>query len=535
MAHTELNAVIVGAGFGGVYQLKKLRDAGYKVKLLESGSDYGGVWYWNRYPGARVDSAIPHYEFSDHELWKDWSWTERFPGSAELRKYFAHVASKWDLQKDTVFDCFVDKAIWDDEEKRWRVVTATGSEYTAKFLLLNTGFAAKRYIPDWEGVDTFKGTLIHPSYWPHEGLNLRGKRIAVIGTGSTGVQLATELARVASHLTVFQRTPNMALPMKQEHYDPPAQALPREQYSDLFTHRKDSFSGFSFNFIPRSTFADTPEQRREVYEDMWAQGDFQFWLATYVDMLFDARANEEAYNFWCEKTRARIEDERVRDILAPQKQPHVFGCKRISLENGYFEIFNQENVTLVDTSKTGSPIECITEKGIRTTQGEHEFDAIVCATGYDAVTGGLTQIDIHGRGGVSLKDAWKEGAKTYLGMASHGFPNMFFTYGPQAPTAFCNGPTCAELQGDWILNIMDHVRRHNFSTVEVQEKAQEEWKELIWKLANASLLPSVDSWYMGTNIPGKAREPMIYLGGVPTYYKRLEDVAEKGYEGFTLV
>lgn len=382
---------------------------------------------------------------------------------------------------------------------------------------------------------TLAGTLIHPSYWPHEGLNLRGKRIAVIGTGSTGVQLATELARVASHLTVFQRTPNMALPMKQEHYDPPAQALPREQYSDLFTHRKDSFSGFSFNFIPRSTFADTPEQRREVYEDMWAQGDFQFWLATYVDMLFDARANEEAYNFWCEKTRARIEDERVRDILAPQKQPHAFGCKRISLENGYFEIFNQENVTLVDTSKTGSPIECITEKGIRTTQGEHEFDAIVCATGYDAVTGGLTQIDIHGRGGVSLKDAWKEGAKTYLGMASHGFPNMFFTYGPQAPTAFCNGPTCAELQGDWILNIMDHVRRHNFSTVEVQEKAQEEWKELIWKLANASLLPSVDSWYMGTNIPGKAREPMIYLGGVPTYYKRLEDVAEKGYEGFTLV
>jgi cation diffusion facilitator CzcD-associated flavoprotein CzcO len=378
------------------------------------------------------------------------------------------------------------------------------------------------------------GTLLHPSFWPHDGPDLRGKRIAIIGTGSTGVQLATELAKVAGHLTVFQRTPNMALPMKQVHYDPPAQAFPRDQYPDLFTHRKDSFSGFSFNFIPRSTFADTAAQRREVYEDLWARGDFQFWLATYVDMLFDPRANEEAYNFWCEKTRARIQDEQARDVLAPRKQPHAFGCKRISLEKGYFEIFNQEHVRLVDVSEKGSPIQCVTEKGIKTKAGEHELDVIVCATGYDAVTGGLTQIDIRGRDGVSLKDAWKEGAKTYLGMASHGFPNMFFTYGPQAPTALCNGPTCAELQGDWILTVMNHTRQRGYSTVEVQEQAQQDWKELIWKLASASLLPTVDSWYMGTNVPGKSREPLIYLGGVPTYYRTLEKVAEKGYEGFTV-
>lgn len=327
----------------------------------------------------------------------------------------------------------------------------------------------------------------------------------------------------------------MALPMKQIHYDPPAQALPREHYPDLFTHRKDSFSGLSFNFIPRSTFTDTSEQRREVYEDLWAGGDFHFWLATYADMLFDPRANEEAYNFWCEKTRARIQDRNIKDILAPQKQPHAFGCKRISLENGYFEIFNQENVTLVDASRTGSPIQCITEKGIQTKEGEHEVDIIVCATGYDAVTGGLMQIDIRGRGGVSLEDAWKDGTKTYLGMASQGFPNMFFTYGPQAPTAFCNGPTCAELQGDWILNVMNHAKQHRLTAVEVQSQAQEEWKDLIWKLASASLLPAVDSWYMGTNVPGKLREPLIYLGGVPTYHNTLEEVAEKGYEGFTLV
>ncbi|KAF3044627.1 hypothetical protein E8E12_005538 [Didymella heteroderae] len=531
----ELDAVIVGAGFGGIYQLKKLRDAGYKVKLLESGSNYGGVWYWNRYPGARVDSAIPHYEFSDPVLWKNWSWSERFPSSAELRKYFAHVALRWDLRKDTVFDCFVEKAIWDEGEKRWQVTTATSLEYTAKFLLLNTGFAAKRHIPKWEGIDAFKGVFLHPSRWPHEEPDLRGKRIAVIGTGSTGVQLATELAKVAGHLTIFQRTPNMALPMKQDRYDPPVQALPRDQYPDLLAHRKDSFSGFSFNFIPRSTFADTPEQRREVYESLWAQGDFQFWLATYVDMLFDPRANEEAYNFWCRKTRTRIQDERVKEILAPLKPPHAFGCKRISLEKGYFEIFNQENVTLVDASKDGSPILSITATSVKTKKREYEVDVIVCATGYDAVTGGLTQIDIRGRGGLSLKDAWKDGAKTYLGMASHGFPNMFFTYGPQAPTAFCNGPTCAELQGDWIFNIIDHAQEHRLAVAEVLEQAQQEWKELIWKLANASLLSSVDSWYMGTNVPGKPREPLIYLGGVPTYYKTLEEVAEKGYEGFALV
>ncbi|OSS54205.1 hypothetical protein B5807_01398 [Epicoccum nigrum] len=529
-----LDAVIVGAGFGGVYQLKQLRDAGYNVRLLESGSDYGGVWYWNRYPGARVDSAVPCYEFSDPDLWKDWTWTQRFPGSAELRSYFAYVAEKWDLRKDSVFDCFVEKAAWCDIEKKWSVTTKDGKRYKAKFFLLNTGFAAKRHIPAWEGMDNFKGTLLHPSYWPQEELNLRGKRVAIVGTGSTGVQLATELNKVASHLTVFQRTPNMALPMKQVQYDPPTQALPREEYPDLFSHRKDSFSGLSFNFIPRTTFADTAEQRRQVYEKLWAEGDFHFWLAAYCDMLFDRKANEEAYNFWRDNVRARIHDAQVADILAPMQQPHAFGCKRISLETGYFELFNRDNVTLVDTSEAGTPIKSITAQGIRTRDQEHIFDVIICATGYDAVTGGLTQIDIRGRSGTTLQQAWSTGVKTYLGMASHDFPNMFFTYGPQAPTAFCNGPTCAEMQGNWILQIMEHMRERELQVVEVEEQSQKEWKDLISELASATLLPTVDSWYMGTNVPGKLREPLMYLGGVPTYYKALEEVAEKGYDGFQL-
>lgn len=322
--------------------------------------------------------------------------------------------------------------------------------------------------------------------------------------------------------------------MKQVQYNLPTQALPRKEYPDLFTHRKDSFSGLSFNFIPRCTFADTPSQRLEVYDKLWAEGDFQFWLATYWDMLFDPKANEEAYTFWRDKVRARIDDEKVKDVLAPMKQPHAFGCKRVSLENGYFEIFNRGNVELLDVSEKGAPVQCVTERGVRTKDREHEVDVIVCATGYDAITGGLTQIEIRGRSGVTLKDAWEDGANTYLGMASHGFPNMFFTYGPQAPTAFCNGPTCAELQGDWILNVLDYMKECEMMTVDVQEQAQKEWKELIWKLSSATLLPTVDSWYMGTNVPGKAREPLIYLGGVQKYYKTLDEVAEKGYEGFDL-
>lgn len=358
--------------------------------------------------------------------------------------------------------------------------------------------------------------------------------MAIIGTGSTGIQLAQELSEVADQLTVFQRTPNMSLPMAQVEYDLPKQALPKPEYPALFSGRTDSFSGFSFNFLPRSTFDDSPEERQKTYEELWSKGDFQFWLATYYDMLFAKEANNEAYKFWCEKTRAKINDPKVADILAPKEQPYAFGCKRISLENGYFEIFNKPNVSLVDVSKNGTSIEEITEKGLKTTEKEYEFDYIVSATGYDAITGGLAQIDIKGPSGESLKEHWKDGAKTYLGMAVPGFPNMFFTYGPQAPTALCNGPTCAQLQGDWILRAMNHMKERSLKKMDAQKEKEDEWKELIWKLANVSLLPSVDSWYMGTNIPGKPREPLIYLGGVPTYYKTLNETAANGYTGFSL-
>ncbi|KAK6860366.1 hypothetical protein PG995_004002 [Apiospora arundinis] len=531
----ELDALIIGGGFGGVWQLKHLRDAGYKVKLVECGSDYGGVWYWNRYPGARVDSAVPAYEFSDPDLWKTWSWKQRFPGSAELRAYFAHVADVWDLRRDSQFDTFVESATWDDAEAKWTIKARAEQGiqvYKAKFFLPNTGFAAKRYIPDWKGIDTFKGTFLHTSYWPQEGLDMKGKKVAIIGTGSTGVQLATDLVPLVSELTVFQRTNNTCMPMRQVDYKDGEQEIPRDEYPDFFKGRTNSFSGFDFNFLGRSTFDDDPETRRATYEKLWASGDFRFWLATYYDMLFTPEANREAYNFWRDKTRAKINDARVRDLLAPMKQAYSFGCKRISLENGFFEIFNEPHVHLVDVNET--PIEEITPKGIRTSEKELEFDYIICATGFDAMTGGLKQIDIRGPSGQSLSEHWKEGTYTYMGMSVSGFPNMFFTYGPQAPSPFCNGPTCAQFQGDWILALMNHMRDAGLKKVEAEEESEKMWRKHVLDTANATLLPTTRSWYMGDNIPGKPREPLLYLGGVPTYYKKLEDNTAHGYTGFKL-
>jgi cation diffusion facilitator CzcD-associated flavoprotein CzcO len=317
--------------------------------------------------------------------------------------------------------------------------------------------------------------------------------VAVIGTGATGIQIAQELSKVASQLTVFQRTLNMSLPMSQVDYDLPNQALPKSEYQDLFAGRKERFSGFSFDFIPRSTFDDTPEQRLKVYEELWKEGDFKFWLATYRDMLFSKEANHEAYNFWRDKTRAKIIDPKLAELLAPMEQPYAFGCKRISLENEYFEMYNKPNVSLVDISDKGTPIQEITETGIKTADKDHDFDYIISATGYDAITGGLKQIDIRGSSGESLSEYWKDGVKTHLGMAVAGFPNMFFSYGPQAPTALCNGPTCAELQGNWILQAMDHMKEKSLRKMVAQKQSEEQWKELVWKLADASLLPSVDS------------------------------------------
>lgn len=382
-------------------------------------------------------------------------------------------------------------ATWDENELKWTIHTQQGGIFKAKYFLLNTGFAAKRHIPDWKGIDSFKGVFLHPSYWPHKDPDLKRKRVAVIGTGSTGVQIAQELASVAGELVVFQRSPNLALPMGQVNYSNGDQACPKETYPDLYRGRKSSFGGLDFNFLDRGTFSDSPEARREVYEQLWKEGDFKFWLATYNDMLFDKRANNEAYFFWRDKTRARIHDPHVQDLLAPMEPPYPFGCKRISLERGFFEIFNESHVSIVDVN--AMPIKEITENGIRTSEREWSFDFIICATGYDTFTGGLTDIDIRGANDESLKEHWKNGTYTYLGMASSGFPNMFYTYGPQAPTALCNGPTCAQAQGDWIVDLIQHMEKEEKRAVEALRGSEEQWRQTILNIANSTLLPAAKS------------------------------------------
>jgi cation diffusion facilitator CzcD-associated flavoprotein CzcO len=406
--------------------------------------------HWNRYPGARVDSTIPHYEFSDPDLFTEWKWSQRFPGSAELPDYFQYVAKKWDLVEDTEFSTLVTGAVWDEVSARWTIYTKsdTNTVYRCQFFLPNTGFAAKPHIPDWKGIDSFRGTWIHSSYWPKEEPDLRDKKIAVIGTGSTGIQLVQDLAPLASEFVLFQRTPNLALPMKQVQYDAhDAQAVSREQYQELFKGRSQSCGGFDFNFLNKNTFDDSEEDRRRTYEDLWSHGDFHYWLATYQDMLFDDRANTEAYEFWYvlpiplsvahkglplerankhqhrrDKVRARLPNKSLWEKFAPTKKPHAFGCKRISLENGFYEQFNRPSVHLVDVNET--PITEVTPKGIRTSQKGREFDYVVCATGFDAITGGILLMNVQGRKGIRLQDKCKGGVKTFLGLSIGDFPNM---------------------------------------------------------------------------------------------------------------
>ncbi|KAF2255213.1 cyclopentanone 1,2-monooxygenase [Trematosphaeria pertusa] len=526
----SIDALIVGGGFSGIYQLHKLRSLGYKVLLVDAGSNYGGVWHSHQYPGLRVDTETPLYQFSDPDLWQDWTWRQRFPNGAEIRAYFDYVAEKWDLRRDTEFNAFVQAAAWDEEEGKWTVSTRDGRRYKTRYFLPCLGHSAKRYIPDWKGIDSFKGALLHPSDWRQTQPDLSGKNIAIIGTAATGVQLAQALSKTASHLTIFQRTPNTALPLPNVDYESPSKRPSSAATRHALAARLDSFGGLNHNALPRATFDDPPEIRLATYEQLWGP---DFLLAPYRDLFSNEDANREAYTFWRDKTRARIKDPKTADVLAPMAQPYAFGCKRIALESDYFDLFNEPHVKLVDLKAT--PIEEITERGIRTAAEEMDFDVVVCATGYDSVTGGLSQIDITGaNGGTTLKEHWKDGVKTYLGMCVSGFPNMLFTYGPQAPTAFCNGPTCAELQGDWVVNLLEFMRENSLTRLQAKGESEDEWKEKIWSLANATLLPKVRSWWMGDNIPGKPREPLIYLGGVPAYYKTLNEVAADGYCGFEL-
>ena len=527
-----LDALIIGAGFNGLYQLYRLRERGFSVRVFDAGADLGGIWYWNCYPGARVDSHVPNYEFSMEEVWRDWNWSERFPGWDELRRYFHHVDKKLNLRGDVQLNTRVTAAAFDAQRSEWLVHSSDGRQTRARFLIPCMGFAAKAYVPDIPGLETFAGPCYHTARWPQDGLDMTGRRVGVIGTGASGVQVIQEAGKVASQLTVFQRTPMIALPMQQRRLDEQTQREMKKDYPDVFRRRAASSSSF-FDIVSdkRSALEVSEEQRLEVFEAAWQKGGFHFWAGTFRDVLDNEEANLLAYEFWRDKTRARIRDPATADKLAPMQPPHPFGTKRPSLEQWYYEVFNQDNVTLVDVRE--QPIQEITATGVRTAERLHELDVLVLATGFDSSTGGFTQIDIRGSKGTSLKETWVEGVRTQLGIAVPGFPNLLMLYGPQSPTAFCNGPTCAEVQGDWVVDCLSHLREHGLSRIEATEDAAEIWCRRIDEIAEESLLPLADSWYMGANIPGKHRQ-LLYYPDVQEYMAQCRDSAAAGYVGFEL-
>ncbi len=525
-----LDALIIGAGFNGIYQLHRLRELGFRVRILDAAADLGGVWYWNCYPGARVDSHVPNYEFSIEAVWQDWNWTEKFPGWDELRRYFTHVDEKLGLSPDIEFNSRVTRAEFDQSRNEWLVGCDDGRIFRTRFLIPCTGFAAKSYTPDFKGLDSFSGPCYHTAHWPQQGYDMTGQRVGVIGTGASGVQVIQEAANIAAELTVFQRTPILALAMQQQQLDVATQTVLKQDYPENFRKRRTAGSSFfDIEADKRSALAVTEEEREAIFEAAWQKGGFHFWAGTFSDILTNADSNQLAYAFWREKTRMRITNPATADILAPRLAPHPFGTKRPSLEQWYYEVFNQDNVSLIDLRQ--DPIVQITEHGIHTGSTQIDLDLLVLATGFDAGTGGLTQIDIQGTTGKSLKETWADGVDTHLGIAVPGFPNMLMLYGPQSPTAFCNGPTCAEIQGEWVVECLQYLRRRQLQRIETTEDQARHWTRHVQEVADGTLLPLADSWYMGANIPGKHRQLLNYPG-VQSYMEQCRLCALNDYEGF---
>ncbi|EAT80284.1 hypothetical protein HBH56_096900 [Parastagonospora nodorum] len=533
--HTP-DVLVIGGGFAGCYLLHHLRLRGFTAKIIESGTDLGGTWHWNSYPGARVDSQWPVYALNIPEIYRKWKWSEHYPGHEEIKRYFRFVGEELGLYRDCVFGETVVDVGWDEGSKSWKVRTEKGLLVHAKHVIACTGFAAKRYFPDWKGLDTFKGEMHHSSFWPKGGVDVKGKKVAVVGTGATGVQIIQEWAKEVGDegkLTVFQRTPQLGFPMQQRKISEEENEEMMAEIEGIMETSRRTRGGFAFDSERvLKTFDHDEEERERYFTNLWEKGGFRFHGMSYSDMLTDEKANDEAYKFWAKKVRARIKDPRKRELLAPLKKPHLLGGKRPSMEQWYYDIFDQPNVDIVDVR--ANPIEEIVPEGIRTADGTlHEFDTIALATGFDSVTGGLKAINIRGTEGL-LKDKWEKGIWTHLGMTVSSFPNFFIVYGPQAPTAFANGPSAVEPQADWIIAVLDDMRKQGKQRIEATEEAEKKWKERVIAHSVATLRHTVPSGWNGGNIPGKVQEPLSYAGGLSEYRERIDEVRQQGMTGFTV-
>ncbi|PFH59852.1 hypothetical protein XA68_11772 [Ophiocordyceps unilateralis] len=509
--NVEVDALIVGAGFAGIYMLKTLRERGYKAVIFDAAEGIGGAWRWNCYPGAAVDSEVPQYEFSWPEVWKTWNWKTNYPNYTELRAYFDHVDKVLDIRKDCSLNTVIVGAKFDTERGVWNVGTKDGRTAIAKNLILATGVSARQYVPDWPGMDKFKGTIYHSSFWPEDEIDVRGKKCAVIGTGASGVQVIQNWGPKAGELKVFQRTPNMALPMGRRDLGVEEQEAKKMCYPELFKYRETSFAGFHYDWNEKNTFDDPADVREALYEKAWAGGGFRFWLSTYKDTLINPEANKEAYKFWAKKVGARVEDARKRELLAPRDMPHYFGIKRPCLEMTYYDQFN------------------LTEDGTH-----YELDVIAVATGFEIVTGGMTQLGLQSINNTLLSEEWAQGAKTYLGTTVSGYPNMFHLYGPQSPTIFSNGLSSIEPQGRWVADCMGKMSAKRIKYINPTQEAAKGWKEHITELTNMTLFPTTNSTYMGGSHPQKVSEPVCYAGGIPAYMAKIRGALD-ALEGFEVV
>lgn len=527
---TDFDAVIVGAGFSGLYMLHSLRnDLGFSARVYEAGTDVGGTWYWNRYPGAKSDSDSYIYCYSfDKQLRQEWEWSERYPGHEEIRSYLEHVADRFDLRRDIRFSTQVVDATFDEDAKHWTIRTNKGDTVSARFFIAAVGSLSALNKPAFPGRDTFEGDSHHTAHWPHEGVDFTGKRVGIIGTGATAIQAIPLIAERSDHLTVFQRTANYAIPARNGPVDPEVTKARKAEYDAVWDRLRQSYFGFEHYFIERSALDDSPEERERELQSRWDDGGFGLWLANYQDMFFDKEANDAISEWVRERIQERVDDPETAEKLTPRDHP--FGTKRVPLESNYYEAFNSGNVELVDVRET--PIEEITPTGLRTEDAEYEFDILVYATGFDAMTGPLNKINIRGRGGQLLRDKWAEGPRSYLGLTVADFPNMFTITGPGSPSVLSNMPVSIEQHVEFISRIISDMRERGVEVIEPTQKSEDEWTAHSQEVAHSTLLPQSATWYMGANIPGKPRVFMPYLGGVGPYRQKCDEIAANDYEGF---
>ncbi|MBW8271486.1 flavin-containing monooxygenase [Caldovatus aquaticus] len=525
-------AIVIGAGMSGLYQLHRLRELGMRVRVFEAGTGVGGTWYWNRYPGARFDSESYSYGYSfSRELLEEWDWSEHFAAQPETLRYLNFVADKLDLRRDIRFRSRVTAAHYEEATRSWTVTLEDGTRHRARFLITAVGPLSAPTLPRIEGVETFRGEAYHTARWPHGPVSFAGKRVAVIGTGATGVQVIQEVAKTAAHLTVFQRTPNWCAPLHNRPITPEEMRRIRAGYPEIFRRCQETFSCFLHTPDPRGTFEVTPEEREAFYEKLYSEPGFGIWVGNFRDMLTDPAANAEISAFVAKKIRQRVKDPQVAEKLIPKD--HGFGTRRVPLETGYYEVYNQPNVRLVDLRET--PIERITPAGIRTGEAEHAFDMIIYATGFDAITGSFDRIDIRGAGGRRLKDRWAGGPQTFLGILVDGFPNMLMLMGPH--TALGNIPRSIEYNVDWVTDLIRHMRERGLTRVEAPPEAVAGWFEHVKAAAAGLLSNEVNSWFTGvnTNVEGKQTRILArYSGSAPAYRERCDAVAAAGYRELSL-